>query len=181
MNKLVVFVCVFLIIVTSSINPYIKKSIINSKKDVYMPFEVFYIFISFLSATLVSFMLFFYKWDYIYLILGIIMCFMTFFLFITKVKDNTYPMSFYTKCILSSFLTIIPSFLFVFLITRKDVSYLDPIIKPLILILIFMLGVFVFGEEKQNTTRKWICLIGIVILVGIFQMDKTNLNVSPGK
>jgi hypothetical protein len=42
--------------------------------------------------------------------------------------------------------------------------------------------VFVFGEEKQNTTRKWICLIGIVILVGIFQMDKKpNLNVSPGK
>ena len=72
--------------------------------------------------------------------------------------------------IISSFLTVIPSFLFVYLITKNDISALDPIIKPLILILIFIIGVVFYDEQKQNTIRRWLCIVGIVILIGVFKM-----------
>tara|TARA_B100001093_G_scaffold511069_1_gene578171 strand:- start:621 stop:1166 length:546 start_codon:yes stop_codon:yes gene_type:complete len=181
MKKSLLWLCVFIIIITSSLNPYIKKSIINTKNEIHMPFEIFYIFISFLAATIVSFVLFFYKRDMIYLGFAAAMCILTSILFNNRVKKTAYPTKMYAKSILSACFTIIPSFLFVFLIKSTDVSYLDPIIKPLILTLIFVFGVFIFGETRQNTTRKWLCIIGIIILVAVFQINKTNLNDSTRK
>ena len=172
MNKFTLGICVFLIVLASSINPYIKKSVINSKNAIKIPFELFYIFASFFSATIISYVLFFYKKEWMYLFLAVLMSIITFVLFMYKIQNDTYTTSMYTKMVVSTFLTVIPSFLFLFLIKSSDVSYLDPIIKPLILILIFIFGIFIFGETKQNTPRKWLCIIGIVILIAVFTTGK---------
>lgn len=176
MNNLTLALCICIIVVFSSINPYIKKTVISSKNEVYIPFELFYIFVSFLACVIISFILFFYKKDWIYLLLGTASLIMTFILFMYKIQNDTYPNNMYIKMIISAILTVVPSFLFLFLIKKHDVSYLDPIIKPLILILIFILGITVFGENKQNTPKKWICIIGIVILIAVFTTNKSNLN-----
>ena len=63
MNKITLGICICVIVLASSINPYIKKSVINTKQDIKIPFELFYIFVSFLSTTIISYVLFFYKKD----------------------------------------------------------------------------------------------------------------------
>ena len=181
MNNFTLGICVCVIVVASSVNPYIKKTVVNTNNDVSIPFELFYIFVSFVSAAIISYVLFFYKKDWIYLLFGVIITLMAFMLCMYKIYDKEYTNAMYLKMIASAFLSVIPSFIFLFLITKHDISYLDPIIKPLILILIFVLGITVFGETKQNTMTKWLCITGIVILIGVFTSKKTNLNGSSTK
>ena len=172
MNNVELYTCIAVIVIASSINPYIKKTIVTSKNndDKQFPYQEFYIFVSFVMTTIISYVLCITNKDCFYLGGGIIMTILTGLLFKYKIYKKEYESKIYRNMIISSFLTVIPSFLFVYLITKNDISALDPIIKPLILILIFIIGVVFYDEQKQNTIRRWLCIVGIVILIGVFKM-----------
>ena len=184
-----IIISIIVIVIMVSFNPYIRKSVINSKKKGVpsMPIESFFLITSVIMSFLVLATISIHQKDLTFGICAIIMLAMVLTLFFTKIKHRDYPSEYYWKIVLTSFLSIIPSFLFLYLISKKDVSYIDPILRPVTLTLIFVWGVFIFGETAQNNRYCWGSILIIIIGVSLFgyakhnSKDKLNLNKNDNK
>ena len=171
-----IIISMIVIIMMASFNPYVRKSVVNSKKkDIpSMPIEKFFLITSVIMSFLVLATISIHEKDWTFGISAIILLAMVLTIFFTKIKDDKYPSQYYWKIVLSSFLSIIPSFLFLYLISKKDVSYIDPILRPVTLSLIFVWGVFIFGENAQNNRYCWGSILIIIIGVSLFGYAKHN-------
>ena len=65
-------------------------------------------------------------------------------------------------CILTSILSIAPSLIYLNLIQKENVNYLDPLIKPMGLLVTAIFGIMLF---KETMCRKQI-IGGAIILIG---------------
>ena len=126
-----------LIIVMTSINPYIKKNITKSMNKT-----------TFIAIT--SIIILFINIFYIY--------YNNFQL--SDLKDVTAKDCSY--CVLTSILTIAPSLIYLNLIQKENINYLDPLIKPMGLLVTAIFGIILF---KESLCRKQI-IGGAIILIG---------------
>ena len=65
-------------------------------------------------------------------------------------------------CVLTSILTIAPSLIYLNLIQKENINYLDPLIKPMGLLVTAIFGIILF---KESLCRKQI-IGGAIILIG---------------
>mgnify|MGYP005646320547 CR=1 FL=1 len=128
-----------LIVVMTSINPYIKKNITKSMNK-----------ITFIAVT--SIIILFINIFYVY--------YNNFKLSDLKTitsKDCSY-------CVLTSILSIAPSLIYLNLIQKENINFLEPLIKPLGLLITALFGIILF---KENMCKKQI-IGGLIILIGTY-------------
>lgn len=126
-----------LIILMSSINPYIKKQL-TKKIDKY----------TFIALTSV----------FIFCINMIYIFYNTFK--IDNLKNVTNIEVAY--CFTSAFLSIAPSIIFLNLIQSENVNSLTPIIRPLGILVTTLFGIFLFNEKMSHMQ----IIGGLIILIG---------------
>ena len=92
-------------------------------------------------------------------------------MYIYKIKPYSYNIH-YPKTIATGFIFALSGILYLLLIKTRNVSDVAPIISPISLLYVYILGVYLFNEKTTNKIVKTICVVVIVICMAIFQLAK---------
>lgn len=135
---MILYIYLSIIILMTSINPYIKKEI-TKKIDKYTFIAITSIFVFFINIAYLYNNKFEIKKIY-------------------KIDQKNI-----INCFIVSLFSIVPSLLYLNLIQNNDISYLNPILKPIGLLVTSLIGIYYFNE----TITKNQIIGGLLILTGM--------------
>jgi uncharacterized membrane protein len=135
---MILYIYLSIIILMTSINPYIKKEI-TKKIDKYTFIAITSLFVFFINIA--------YLYNNNFEIKNIY-----------KIDQKNI-----INCFIVSLFSIVPSLLYLNLIQKNDISYLNPILKPIGLLVTSLIGIYYFNEKiKKNEI-----IGGVLILIGM--------------
>ena len=170
MDTLVMYLIIVCLVIFGGLTPYLRKFAINTKGG--MSIDIFWIITNVFVATFSCIFLSFYKKELIYVVCSIILIILCGYLYYDKVKKDDVNKKHYTKAIATALIFALTGYLYLILVKSKNVSYITPIISPLSLLYIYLLGVLFFEKGIENVYIKTGCVIVIGICMAIFQLTK---------
>ena len=165
------YIIIFCLVIVGGLTPYLRKFAINTNDG--MPIDLFWIITSVFVTTFSCIFLSCYKKDEIYALMSIILLVLCVYLYYDKVKEDVVNKKYYLFAIATGLIFAITGYLYLILVREENVSYITPIISPLTLLYVYLLGVLFFEKkDSKNVYIKTVCVIVIGIAMAIFQLAK---------
>lgn len=170
------YIYIFIIVLSASINPFLKKKIITNYKNGKMPISIYYPFSSLLISLMVCISLMIYNITqkdaysvYILCIILLLICVVAFYIQYIKKKYK----QFIWIILLTVIITFVPSFIFLYISKTNGISKINIITRTGAFLLTILIGWFIV---KENFVYMQIIPI-ILIIIGILWYDYLNLNI----